>query len=84
MNFPGSGISTITTSQSNEMRLFKGGLRHAINGADRLEAGKNSNLHDHHDKLNYERGTISRSRSVYNQFGKFQYFFGGAHNYGHR
>ena len=84
MNIQGSGITSLTTSYSNEMRLFTGGLRHAVHGANRLEMGKNSNMADHHDKLNYERGTISRSRSSFNQYAKFQFGFGGIHKYAHR
>ena len=59
------------------MRLFKGGLRNAPTGESRLEFNKHSNGHDEHDNLNYSRGTISRSRSTFNQFLDYHQFYGG-------
>ena len=74
-------MTSFTTSNSNEMRLFGGGLKNVQKGAYRLEMNKYNNMYDHHDFLNYERGTICRSRSPYNQYLDYHAMYGGARNF---
>ena len=84
MNKLGGGITSYDVTQSSEMRLFSGGLRNTPSQSDRLEMAKSSTFSDHHDFLNYERGTISRSRNIFNQYLNYQYMYGGMRNYAER
>ena len=77
MNIQGSGLTSYNSTYSNEMRLFQGGLKNMTMNSTRLEQGKMNHFHDSHDFLNYERGTICRSRSPNNQFLDFQTMYGG-------
>ena len=84
MNKTGGGITSYTTFTSSEMRLFNGGLRNLPQKADRLEINKHETFADHHDFLNYERGSITRTRSPFTQYLLYQQFFGGAKTYAYR
>ena len=81
MNKAGSGITSVNSFQSDEMRLFRGGLRNVPDGTNRMEIGKANNFWDGHDFLNYERGSISHSRSLFNQHFNYHYMYGGARKF---
>ena len=55
MDLKGSGISYVSEYKSDEMRVFRGGLRHLPQYAEYQTHGSKQNLSNFHDKMNYER-----------------------------
>ena len=81
MNKSGGGVVSFRSYNSDEMRLFNGGLRHVPRGQMRLEFNKNSNMWDSHKHLSYERGTVVHSRSPFNQFFNYHFMYGGNNSF---
>eukprot|EP01017_Pseudomicrothorax_dubius_P027031 TRINITY_DN3069_c0_g1_i1.p1 TRINITY_DN3069_c0_g1~~TRINITY_DN3069_c0_g1_i1.p1 ORF type:complete len:130 (+),score=27.26 TRINITY_DN3069_c0_g1_i1:143-532(+) len=77
MNVKGGGISYVNDFHSDEMRLFRGGLRHIPHGQGKLLYDSTNNIRNYHDKMSYERGFISHSRSPSNQRVNFHFMHGG-------
>lgn len=63
MNLKGGGLTFVNDSTSDEMRMFRGGLRHIPLFAEKLRYNQSKYVINHHDTLNYERGVITHSRS---------------------
>lgn len=80
MEKQGSGVTYYSSSHSDEMQLFKGGLRAPTKGQIRLELGKDL-ADNHHDTLEYERGVIMHSRNPANKLLNFHYLYGGTKKY---
>ena len=78
MNNSGSGVTSYTEFHSDEMRLFKGGLRY---GDSQLVINNQMADKRVHDKFSYSRGTIYHSRSPNNQFLAFHYMHGGVRKF---
>ena len=76
MEKSGSGVTYFKTSKSDEMQLFKGGLRSVPYGQPRLEFGRNF-ADNHHDVLDYERGTIIHTRSPVTKLFDYHFMYGG-------
>jgi hypothetical protein len=80
MEKKGSGVTYYKTSHSDEMQIFKGGLRAPTTGQIRLELGKDQ-VDNHHEILEYERGTIMHSRNPNSRMLNFHYLYGGVQKY---
>lgn len=55
MNSTGGGLTHVSHIHSEEMRVFRGGLRHLPVHSELLQHNSKINLHNFHDKLSYER-----------------------------
>lgn len=55
MNAKGAGLAYVSEFKSDEMRTFRGGLRHVAERAEDMVHGSKINLSNFHDKFNYER-----------------------------
>jgi hypothetical protein len=51
----GGGVTYVSDFHSDEMRVFRGGLRHIPAKSDSLIYGTKNSMHNFHDKLTYER-----------------------------
>ena len=80
METKGSGVTYYKTSHSDEMQIFKGGLRTPRSGQIRLELGKDL-VDNHHETLEYERGVIFHTRNPNNKLLNFHYLYGGLRKY---
>lgn len=80
MEKKGSGVTYYSQSHSDEMQLFKGGLRAPTSGQIRLELGKDL-VDNHHENMEYERGVIMHSRNPANKLLNFHYLYGGVQKY---
>lgn len=74
MNTRGSGIVHYDIIETDEMRLWAGGLRE---GGRALKIDRLNDEKSHHDRLSYNRGTISHSRSPTTMYMNFHYLYGG-------
>ncbi|KAL4430517.1 hypothetical protein ABPG74_005442 [Tetrahymena malaccensis] len=82
MNVTGAGLTHVKDFHSDEMRVFRGGLRHIADKQSNLVYGSvNSSVRYYHDKMSYERGFIQHSRSPSNQFINFHFMLGGFRTY---
>ena len=81
MNVKGGGISHVNDFTSDEMKLFRGGLRQVASGQNKLIYDTTAQVKNYHDKYSYERGFISHSRSPSNQYLNFHFMFGGFKKY---
>jgi len=57
--------------------MFRGGLRHLPEYNEKLIYGTRDTPLNYHDKLSYDRGTVTHSRSPSNQYLNFHYLYGG-------
>jgi len=81
MNVRGGGIAHINDFHSDEMRIFKAGLRHVPAGQGKLTYDTTNYVRNYHDKFSYERGFITHSRSLSNQYFNFHFMYGGFKKY---
>ena len=58
MNVKGGGLTYVSDFHSDEMQVFRGGLRHLPQHSGSLIKGTKDSIHAYHDKLTYERGWI--------------------------
>ena len=63
MNKPGSGVTYNPFIYSDEMSMFKGGLRNVSSGYGRTILNQRSDPHNSHTHFDYQRGTIYHNRS---------------------
>jgi hypothetical protein len=61
--------------------MFRGGLRHYPEWNERLIYGTRETPLNYHDKMDYDRGTITHSRSPSNQYINFHFLYGGFKTY---
>lgn len=54
-NIKGGGITYLNDYSSNEMKIFRGGLRNLAVNHEHLEYNKLNNPKNHHDFMSYER-----------------------------
>mmetsp|Transcript_63965 Transcript_63965/g.74397 ORF Transcript_63965/g.74397 Transcript_63965/m.74397 type:complete len:130 (+) Transcript_63965:39-428(+) len=81
MNKKGGGIAYVNEFQSDEMRLFRGGLRHNGVMPSKLIKDTRDSVRNYHDKFSYERGFVQHSRSPANQYLAFHFMYGGFRTY---
>ena len=81
MNKDGGGITSLNSWRSEEIRIFRGGLRNVPNGFAMLETGKGTNVHNSHDNFSYRRGTVRHARSLFTQKFAYHFMFGGYRDY---
>jgi len=55
MNAKGGGLTYVSEMKSDEMRVFRGGLRHIPALSEHMQHNSKVNLANFHDKLNYDR-----------------------------
>lgn len=55
MNAKGAGLAYVSEYKSDELRTFRGGLRHVAERAEYMAHNSKNNLSNYHDKFNYER-----------------------------
>eukprot|EP01016_Furgasonia_blochmanni_P036340 TRINITY_DN4143_c0_g1_i1.p1 TRINITY_DN4143_c0_g1~~TRINITY_DN4143_c0_g1_i1.p1 ORF type:complete len:175 (+),score=57.57 TRINITY_DN4143_c0_g1_i1:68-592(+) len=79
MNVPGGGLTHVNEFHSDEMRIFRAGLRHSNNTIVHDDIDRS--VRAYHDKMNYERGFIQHSRSPSNQYVNFHFMYGGLKKY---
>ncbi|KAM3132087.1 hypothetical protein pb186bvf_015831 [Paramecium bursaria] len=77
MNIKGSGITYVTENKTDEMKVFRGGLRHLPQFAEYQLHGSKNRIANYHDRMNYHRGFIQHSRTNSNQFINFHFMYGG-------
>ena len=77
MNVKGGGVAYVNDFTSDEMRLFRGGLRHTGQNPGKLIYDTTNSVRNYHDKYSYERGFVTHSRSPSNQYTNFHFMYGG-------
>lgn len=58
MNAKGAGLTYVSEFKSDEMRTFRGGLRHVAERAEFMAHNSKNNIANYHDRFNYERVLI--------------------------
>lgn len=58
MNAKHGGLTYVSEFKSDELRTFRGGLRHVAEKSEYLMHGSKTNLSNFHDKFNYERVSL--------------------------
>jgi len=48
-------LSYVSSHESAELKVFRGGLRHVANSTEFLTTGTKNSVHAFHDKMSYER-----------------------------
>ena len=76
-NVRGGGLHYVADFTSTETQMFRGGLRHLPEYNEKLIYGTRDTPLNYHDKLSYDRGTVTHSRSPSNQYLNFHYLYGG-------
>lgn len=67
MNAKGGGLNYISEVKSDELRVFRGGLRHIPALSEYMQTGSKITLHSFHDKISYDRVNLkSHSRASFN------------------
>ena len=78
MNKSGSGVVNFDEYRSDEMTIFNGGLR---SDTQKIVKDLRGDGRNHHDKISYNRGVITHSRSPATQYFNFHYMYGGVRKY---
>merc|ERR1712224_420915 len=81
MNKRGGGLTKVNDFQSDEMKLFRGGLRNTTDHSWKLIYDTPNTVRSLHDWLSYERGMISHSRSPHTQMMEFHHSYGGLYKW---
>ena len=80
MEKSGSGITYLKETHSDEMRVFRGGLKSTLMIQTFHERNKR-NAFNTHDFFRYGRGLVLHSRSRVHQYFNYHYMFGGFKKY---
>ena len=78
MNKLGSGVTNYDEYKSDEMTIFSGGLR---SDTKKVIHNIRDDWRNHHDKISYNRGVITHSRSPATQYFNFHWMYGGFRKY---
>merc|ERR1712151_806623 len=81
MNKRGGGLTKVNDFDSDEMKLFAGGLRNTKDHSWKLIYNTTQNIRNLHDWISYERGMISHSRSPHAQYMNFHHGYGGMYKW---
>ena len=58
MNIRGGGLTDVKEFQSDELRVFRGGMRHVQKFQDHMVYNTSKTIRNFHDKQHYDRGWI--------------------------
>lgn len=58
MNAKGGGLAYVSEVKSDELRVFRGGLRNIPALSEHMQTNSKITLHSFHDKLSYDRVRI--------------------------